>query len=216
MTFPVAFAAGLAAFFSPCILPLLPVWLAFMGGGGTKSKGALAKNLLLFTAGFSVVFTAMGAGATLIGQFLREYRLILMKVAGVALILFGLQLLGLLRLRFLAKERRFKLSKKRTALGYFLLGVILALGWTPCTGMILGSIIMLASSLSTVGEGMLLLFVYSLGFALPFFILGLALGSIPKIKSGRWSRYVQTGAGLVLIIMGALLLFDRWGWLQNL
>lgn len=216
MSLPVAFAAGLAAFFSPCILPLLPVWLAFMGGDQDKSKVKLIKNLLFFAAGFTLIFTAMGAGATIAGQLLREYRYVLIRIAGVIIIVFGLQMLGLFQLPFLARERRFKFSLRRSPGGYFLFGIVLALGWTPCTGMILGPIIMLAGSLNTVYQGMLLLFIYSLGFALPFFVLGLVLGAAPKIKSARVSRFVQIAAGGVMVLMGVLLLLNRWSWLQSL
>lgn len=216
MSYPVAFAAGLAAFFSPCILPLLPVWLAFMGGNEAQSKKLLIRNLIFFTLGFTLIFTGMGAGATLIGQVLREYRPLLMKIGGAVLVVFGCQMLGLFKLSFLAKERKLRVSPRRSLLGSFLLGVVLAIGWTPCTGMILGPIIMLASSLDTAFQGMMLLFVYSLGFALPFFVFGLALGLIPRGKSARISRYVQIGAGLVMVFMGTLLLLDRWSWLQNL
>jgi cytochrome c-type biogenesis protein len=216
MSFPVAFAAGLAAFFSPCILPLLPVWLSFMGGDQAKSKVNLVKNLLFFAAGFTLIFTAMGAGATIAGQLLREYRLVLTRIAGGIIIIFGLQMLGLFQLPFLFRERRLKLSLRHSPGGYFLFGLVLALGWTPCTGMILGPIIMLAGSLDTVYQGMLLLFIYSLGFALPFFVIGLVLGSVPRIKSGRVSRYVQIAAGSVMALMGVLLILNRWTWLQSL
>jgi cytochrome c-type biogenesis protein len=213
---PVAFAAGLAAFFSPCILPLLPVWLAYMGGNRPGSKLKLVKNLLFFTAGFTLIFVAMGAGASTVGQFLREYRHVLMRAAGAVIIIFGLQMLGIFNLPFLARERRFKTSLGRTPGGYFLLGIILALGWTPCTGVFLGSIIMLASSMDTVFQGMMLLLVYSLGFALPFFVIGLGLGSISPFKSGKFSRYVQIVAGAIMVLMGALLILNRWSWLQSL
>ncbi|HOC06929.1 MAG: cytochrome c biogenesis CcdA family protein [Bacillota bacterium] len=216
MPVPVAFAAGLAAFFSPCILPLLPVWLAFLGGNRLGSKLILVRNLLLFTAGFTLIFVAMGAGASTVGQYLRQYRHILMPIAGTVIIIFGLQMLGVFNLGFLARERRLQASLSRTPGGYFLLGIILALGWTPCTGVFLGSIIMLASSMDTVFQGMMLLLVYSLGFALPFFVIGLALGSISPFKSGRISRYVQVASGAIMILMGVLLIFNRWSWLQSL
>lgn len=216
MTFPVAFAAGLAAFFSPCILPLLPGWLAFLGGDRAQPRGVRLKNLLLFAAGFTLVFVAMGAGATLVGRLLREYRTILTRFGGAVIVVFGLQMLGLFRFSFLAREHRLKVSPGQTSLRSFLFGLVLALGWTPCTGMILGPIIMLAGNQETVYLGMLLLFVYSLGFALPFFVLGLALGAIPRVKSGKIARGVQIAAGVTIVALGLLLLLDRWNWLQSL
>ena len=216
MSFPVAFAAGLAAFFSPCILPLLPTWLAFLGGENNRPKKELLLSLLLFTAGFTLVFTAMGALASGIGQFFFQHRAVLARAGGVLIIIFGLQMLGLFELPFLTRERRLGTTLSRSATGKFLFGVVLALGWTPCTGLILGSIIMLASNSATVYTGMLLLFTYSIGFALPFFFIGLVLGSVPWKKSGGIGRYVQIGAGIILVAMGALLLFNRWSWFQSL
>jgi cytochrome c-type biogenesis protein len=216
MSFPVAFVAGLAAFFSPCILPLLPAWLAFMGGGRTGSKRALVLNLLAFAAGFTLVFSAMGAGATIAGQLLRQYRPILTRVAGGVIIVFGLQMLGLFQLSFLARERKIKTTRGHSPFHSFLFGLVLALGWTPCTGMILGPIIMLAGNQETVVAGTLLLFTYSLGFALPFFVTGLVLGTLPRGKAGPVAHWVQIGTGVVMVLMGVLLLLDRWAWLQGL
>ena len=216
MSFPVAFAAGIAAFFSPCVLPLLPGWLAFIGGNKARSKLSLLINLLLFVAGFTLVFTAMGALATMVGQYLRQYRLLMMRIGGGIIILFGLQMLGVFEWSFLAREKRLRLSLRHSPWGKFIFGIVLALGWTPCTGPILGSIVMLASSLETVYQGMLLLFVYSLGFALPFFVTGLVMDALPRVKSAKGARCVQAIAGIIVVFMGVLLLFNRWSWLQGL
>jgi cytochrome c-type biogenesis protein len=217
MSVPVAFAAGIAAFFSPCVLPLLPAWLAFLGGNKSESKLTLAINLLFFAMGFSLVFTALGASATALGQILFRYQAVLTRIAGVVLIIFALQMLGLLRLSFLHRNISFAHSPKRNRWGYFLFGIILALGWTPCVGYLLATILMLAGSLETVGQGMFLLFVFSLGFALPFFITGLLIGPAPLAKiSRRLSRYVQGVASLVLLVMGVLLLLNKWVWFQSL
>jgi len=217
MTVPVAFAAGIAAFFSPCVLPLLPVWLAFLGGNKSDSKLTLTINLLFFVGGFALIFTALGASATAIGQVLHRYQPILTRIAGGIMILFGLQMVGVLQLAFLHRKLGFAYTPKQTKLGYFLLGIVLALGWTPCVGIMLASILMLAGSLETVGQGMLLLFVFSLGFALPFFGVGLLVGvaSLSRI-SRKVSKYIQLGAGMVLVAMGLLLILDRWTWIQSL
>jgi|SRR5690554_470387 len=218
MTIPVAFAAGIAAFFSPCVLPLLPVWLAFMGGRDERTnKWTLTLNLLFFTAGFAVVFTALGASASFLGQTLVQYHGILTKVAGAILIIFGLQILGLFQMPVLNRKLGVNISPKKNRLGYFLLGVVLAVGWTPCIGMMLASILMLAGSLETMTQGMLLLFVFSLGFALPFFVTGLVLGAAPLSKMSRKAaRYIQWVAAVILVVMGVLLILDRWIWLQSL
>lgn len=212
-----AFAAGIAAFFSPCVLPLLPVWLAFLGGNKSESKLTLAVNLLFFVAGFSLVFTALGAGATVLGQILIKYQAVLTRAAGAVMVIFALQMLGVFQLSLLQRKLGFTYAPKQNRLGYFLFGVVLALGWTPCVGGMLASILMLAINLETVGQGVLLLAVFSLGFALPFFIAGFLIGPAPLAKiSRRFSRYLHVGAGLVLLIMGVLLILNKWAWLQSL
>jgi len=217
MTVPVAFAAGIAAFFSPCVLPLLPVWLAFLGGDKSESKLRLTINLLFFVAGFSLVFTVMGASASLLGRLLLSYQTVLLRVAGVVLIVFGIQMMGLFHLPILQRKLGLNFAPRRNCLGYFLLGVVLALGWTPCIGMILASILMLAGSLETVTQGMLLLFVFSLGFAVPFFVAGLVIGPAPLSKlSRKASRYLHFSVGIVLVAMGILLILNRWTWVQSL
>lgn len=217
MSVPVAFAAGIAAFFSPCVLPLMPVWLAFLGGNKTNSKVTLAGNLLFFVAGFALVFTAFGATATAVGQLLFRYQTVLIRIAGGIMIVFGLQMMGIFQLSFLHRKLGFSYAPQQTSLGYFLFGVVLALGWTPCVGMMLASILMLAGNLETVYQGMLLLFVFSLGFALPFFLAGLLIGAANLSKmSRRVSRNIQLGAGIVLIVMGLLLIIDKWVWAQSL
>lgn len=214
---PLAFAAGIAAFFSPCVLPLLPVYLAFLGGKRAESKAKLALNLLFFAAGFALVFTALGASASALGQFLFRYQLIMTRAAGVILIIFGLQMMGLFQLSFLHRQFKLDITPTQNRLGYFLLGVVLALGWTPCIGMMLASILMIAGSMETVVQGMSLLFVFSLGFALPFFAAGLLLGSAPRgWISPKAGQIIQAVAGIVLVLMGVLLIFDLWTWLQGL
>jgi len=138
MTVPVAFAAGFAAFFSPCVLPLLPVWLAFLGGNKSDSKLKLAINLLFFTAGFALVFTALGATATFLGRLLLNYQAVLTRGAGGIMILFGLQMTGILQLSFLQRKFGFNFKPRQNQTGYFLFGIILAVGWTPCIGIMLG------------------------------------------------------------------------------
>ncbi|HOB34440.1 MAG: cytochrome c biogenesis protein CcdA [Firmicutes bacterium] len=216
MSIPVAFAAGVAAFFSPCVLPLLPVWLAFLSGSRAESKGSLAVNLLFFAAGFAVVFTAMGATATALGTWLGANRTLLSRVGGAVLLIFGLQMTGWWQVPLLQRKLGISFRPRQSRAGYFLFGVVLALGWTPCVGIWLASILMLAGSQETVWQGMLLLFVFSLGFALPFFAAGLFIDAVALGKvSRRISRALQWGAGLVLIVMGLLLIFNRWHWIQN-
>lgn len=214
---PVAFVAGIAAFFSPCILPLLPMWLAFMGANQEGAKSRLLVNLLFFIAGFASIFTGLGAGATMLGRLLLSYQLVLARIGGVVLILLGLQMMGFFHLPFLERTVRLSYSPKRNRLGYFLFGVILALGWTPCAGLTLAPILMMAGNMETVSQGMLLLAIYSLGFGLPFLAVGMLIGSAPLGKlSRRAARYLHFGGGLVMAVMGILLILNRWTWLQSL
>lgn len=216
MSFPVAFLAGLAAFFSPCVLPLLPVYLAFLGGGEHSSSRKLLFNLLLFSLGFALVFSLLGAGATTIGQLLARHQLVLTRIAGVILLVFGLQMLGLFRLPLLQRRIGFNIEPQRTPVGYFLFGLVLASAWTPCIGSMLLSILLLAGSLETVWQGTSLLFVFSLGFAAPFVVTGLLVGPRPyKGLSPKLALVVQRIAAVVLAGVGLLLLFNRWHWLEN-
>ncbi|MTI95041.1 MAG: cytochrome c biogenesis protein CcdA [Firmicutes bacterium] len=217
MSIPAAFLAGIIAFLSPCVLPLLPVYLAFLGGGGNQSRKQLAINILFFTLGFSLVFTALGAGATAVGRLLFDIQPILIRVAGIVLVIFGLQMLGFLQFKALSHHLGINIRPARSKIGYFLFGVTLALGWTPCIGIMLASILMLAGSQETVYQGMLLLFVFSLGFAVPFYAIGLVFGTDGfGVKSRRAAFWIQRIAGVVLLIMGVLLFFNLWQVIQGL
>lgn len=216
MTIPVAYAAGIAAFFSPCVLPLLPVWLAFMGGNKSDSRLNLLFNLIFFVAGFSLIFTLLGASASALGRLLLGYQVLLTRIAALILIIFGLQMLRIFELGILHRKLGFEFKPQKNPLGYFMFGIVLAVGWTPCIGIILASILMLAGSLETVTQGMLLLFIFSIGFATPFFAVGMLIGPAPVSKiSRRISDAIQKIAGSLLIVMGLLLLFNRWTWLQS-
>jgi cytochrome c-type biogenesis protein len=217
MTVPIAFLAGVAAFFSPCVLPLVPTWLAFLGGGKGGRSLKFAFNLILFMLGFGLIFTLLGAGASNLGQFLLSWQGWLSRVAGLVLMVFGLQMAGVFNLPFLSRGLQFNFSPAKTPLGYFLFGVILGVGYSPCIGIMLASILILAGALDTVAQGMLLLFVFSAGFALPFLLIGFVLGPEPlrKLPPGI-AVLIHKVAGVVLTLMGLLLVLDRWHWLQSL
>jgi len=161
-----------------------------------------------FVLGFSAIFVSMGAAATGVGQLLQAHRLILQKVAGLIVLVFGLHLLGILRLTPLYRERKFHLASRPLGLvGAFLIGMAFAFGWTPCVGPILGSVLLLASTSQSVGQGAALLAVYSLGLGLPFLATGLAAGSLlpllQRIRGGL--RVVEVVAGLLLLLIGLLI-----------
>lgn len=214
-----AFIAGLISFVSPCVLPLVPGYISFVSGvsletlreegrpGGSMRKIIL--NCLLFILGFSVVFVSLGASATFIGQFLLEKSAIFSKIAGVVVIVFGLFVMGVLRIPFLQFEKRFHARTKPLGLlGSFLIGLAFAFGWTPCIGPILGAILAYAGTQGTVKEGIYLLTAYSLGLGLPFFVTGLAmntfLGFSKRIRPHF--RKIEIASGILLVVVGILIL----------
>jgi len=196
-----AFFAGVLSFLSPCVLPLVPTYLFYLGG----ERGRPLFNALFFILGFGAVFFLLGLPFTLLGGLLFEHRQTLARVGGGVLILFGLYMLGLrprwgVSLRYQGETGR--------PLGAFLLGATLALGWTPCIGPILGAIL----TLTAVGGGVGLLLAYILGLAVPFFLVALFAERLKGWlrRAGRLSHYVELFAGVVLILVGLLLLTDSF------
>jgi cytochrome c-type biogenesis protein len=225
-----AFAAGVLSFISPCVLPLIPGYLSFMTGlsvaelsGERRSTREILVPALLFVAGFSVVFVAFGATASVLGQALAQYRDIIEKVAGLALVAFGVFMLGVIRVPWLYGEARFDLQKSSRfgAAGALIMGVAFAAGWTPCVGPILGSILALAGSSGSVAQGTLLLLAYSLGLGLPFVAVALLFSRLSGALRwfSRHSLVINRVAGVILILLGVLIFSDRLGvivtWLSN-
>lgn len=219
-----AFAGGLVSFFSPCVLPLMPGYLAYLSGLSFEEletlppREYLPKTLghaLLFAAGFTAVFTLLGLSATTLGRFFAANAVWLRRGAGVLIFLFGMQVAGLLRLGWLYRERRFEV--RRRAVGparSLLLGTAFAFGWTPCVGPVLFAVLAHAATAGSVAAGGLLLLVYSLGLAIPFLLFGVATSYSFRLvaRTGRWLRPVQVGAGAIMMAMGVLLVtgaFDR-------
>jgi len=217
ISYLVAFGAGLLTFLSPCILPLIPSFLAYLTGvsfadlKSTEKKGEVYKKTtahsLLFILGFSVVFILLGLTATFIGKALFQYQKAIRIGGGILIIFFGLYLAGLLKLDFLAKERKMHIPAKGASyIGSFLIGVTFAAAWTPCAGPILGSILVLAGTKSSVIEGAKLLTVYSLGVAIPFFITGFAVNYFLEYfnKFKKVIGIINIIGGIFLIIVGIL------------
>jgi len=222
ITVLLAFLAGLASFFSPCVLPLLPSYLGFIAGLPATAllEGAdparhwkrLLSSIAAFVLGFTVVFVAMGAAATTAGRILQAHLPILQKLAGLIVVILGLHMVGILRLTPLYRERRFHVASRPMGLvGAFLIGMAFAFGWTPCVGPILGSVLLLASASESVGRGVILLAVYSLGLGLPFLAVGMAAGSLlPLLRRIRGGlRTVEVIAGLLLIVVGLLIFSNK-------
>lgn len=226
ISFLVAFGAGLLSFLSPCVVPLLPVYLASLAGPEILETGTKRKRLsvflhsLIFVVGFSLIFTLWGVGAGLIGSVLSAYLGIVRQVAGVLLILFGLLMLATLKVPWLSYTKRLNLSlgTRRGYLRSFLIGVIFPVAWIPCTSWVLAGILMLAGASTTSGQGAYLLAVYSLGLGLPFLAIGLAFDFLTPFlrKVNRYSAWIYLISGLLLIIVGILVLTNQLLWFQTL
>ena len=214
------FVAGLLSFISPCVLPLVPPYLTYLAGVSLEELTSTAEreaieqrnalrwkvftNAALFVAGFSVVFTSLGAGASTIGTVIRQYQDVLATIAGIIIIIMGLHFLGVFRIGLLYREARFQLSndtlRGASLGGSFLMGLAFAFGWTPCIGPVLGSVLGVASSRETVGEGAGLLFLYSMGLGVPFLLAAFFAEPFMRFLN-RFKRHL----GTVEKIMGALL-----------
>lgn len=220
-----AFTAGVLSFLSPCVLPLIPAYLSYLGGVSLQElKGAdgldaglrwrLVGRVVLFVLGFSFVFVSLGATATALGRLFLARLDILMRVAGAVIILFGLHVAGWLRIPWLYQERRFAMATKVTSwVTVPLMGMAFGFGWTPCVGPILAAILAQAARQETVGEGVLLLAAYSAGLGLPFVVAGAAVGAFFGWVAGmrRHLRTVEVVSGILLVAVGLLIVVGRLG-----
>ena len=222
VSFPLAFMAGVLSFLSPCVLPLVPSYVSFITGmsfedltGSTDRKrvrNLTITNSLVFIAGFSAVFIALGASSSVAGQILFRYQEWLRIIGGILIIIFGLFIAGFLKLDFLMRERKVHLGGKPAGyIGTFAIGMTFAAGWTPCIGPILGSILLFASAKGSAVYGIKLLSVYSLGLAVPFFISSLAINSFLSYskKFQKYMRVIMIISGILLIAFGVIMLTNR-------
>ena len=220
-----AFFGGILSFLSPCVLPLVPAYISFMSGvsveelQGDANRGEVLRKTLLtslaFVLGFTVVFVALGATATAIGEFLLSKFHDLSKIAGVVIIIFGLHFLGLFKkaLSFMNYEKRFHVQKVQAGMaGAFVIGLAFAFGWTPCVGPILGPILAIAAGQDRVVEGIFLLTAYSLGLGVPFLLTAVAtqtsLNFFNKIK--RHFHIIEMISGIFLILVGILIVSGKF------
>lgn len=212
-TLPIAFLAGLLSFLSPCVLPLVPSYLAYVGGGNVGNgagarRGAVLGSSLFFVLGFSLIFVGLGASASLIGGLLSAYRRELTIAGGLLIVFFGVVMLGV-RLPLLQRDARLRFSgETRTPVGAVLLGMAFAAGWTPCIGPVLGAALTLAGTSGQLGVGVSLLAVYALGLGVPFVLSALMLTSFTRF-SKRFRPYlpwVERVSGAVLVVAGIMLL----------
>jgi cytochrome c-type biogenesis protein len=223
VTLLAAFVAGFLSFISPCVLPLVPGYLSFVSGvtleemRGAGAVGSTRRQVVLasiaFVLGFSLVFIGLGASATAIGQFMMERLTVFGRIAGVVIIVFGLHTMGILRVDWLYKEKRVHARRKPAGpLGAMLVGVAFAFGWTPCIGPILAGILAIAGAQETVGEGIRLLAVYSLGLGVPFLATSLAVNRFFKAmeRIRRYYHAVEIASGALLVGIGFLIFTNRF------
>ena len=211
----IAFGAGLISFLSPCVLPLIPGYVSFITGSTLneilEKKKIDLLPLIVFSLGFSFVFIVFGATASFLGQILLQNSQILRTIAGVIIIIFSLQLIGVLNIKFLNIEKKFYTKKSNNIFFVFIIGMAFGFGWTPCIGPILGSILALASTEETIYKAILLLSFYSLGLAIPFVLSGYLMQKFLLFSKNfkRNINLVTKGGGIILLITGILILTNQ-------
>jgi cytochrome c-type biogenesis protein len=216
VTVPLAFLAGLASFLSPCVLALVPAYIGYLSGRSVTSEGVVVENRwetfghgVAFVLGFSLVFIALGAAASLIGAVLYDLRVWLARIGGVVVVIFGLHTLGVINIPFLDYDTR-RHMKASPGLGYgssVLMGVFFSAGWAPCVGPVLGVILTLALASGSLDQGVLLLTAYSAGLAVPFLLTALGIGRAAELmrRNARTVQIVSKVTGVVMVIVGVLL-----------
>ena len=218
MQYLIAFLEGIITFISPCLLPMLPIYISYFAGGGQRSTGKTLKGALGFVAGFTVLFIAMGALAGTVGSFLRQYQTAVNIVSGLIVVVFGLNFLGVFKLNLF---RGSKHAVKNADMGFvsaFAFGVIFSVGWTPCVGAFLGSALMLASQQAHVVEGMIMLLAYSLGLGIPFVLSAVLIDYLKGAFNWIKQHYTVINAvsGAALILVGILMMTGTLGRLLTL
>lgn len=228
LSFGVAFIAGLVSFLSPCVLPLVPIYLAQLVGQSvyqsTDEQQERSVRLttflhaLTFVIGFTLTFVALGASASTLGSFLREHQFLLRQIGGILLVIIGLHLTGLFKISLLYWQKRFEFHPTRPSYpASLVIGVVFAIGWTPCVGPILGLILGMAANAATLSQGVLLLLFYSLGLGVPFLLLGLGLNQFSRVL--KWLKphlgKLEIGTGVVMILAGLIIFFNLLPYLNH-
>lgn len=216
-TYDVIFIAGLLSFFSPCILPLIPAYIMYIAGVSAEdemkfNRRKVIVRTLSFIVGFTTIFLIMGASASFIGRIFIRHQEWFSKISALIIIFFGLNLLGVIKINKLSRVIKFKSPKNvNNILGSYFMGLAFAAGWTPCFGPVLASILFYAGSSLTIGKGIYMLAVYSLGMALPFFLTALFFTKATSLieKAEKYSAIIVKISGFILIIFGLLIYFDK-------
>ena len=217
VSLPIAFGAGFLSFFSPCLLPMIPAYIMYITGVDmeddlSKVRMTALMRTLGFVLGFTAIFMIMGSSASFLGRAFIQNKTIFFRISGILIILFGLNMMGVLNLKFLGMEKRVKSPKKVTSwFSSILMGMAFAAGWTPCFGPVLASILVFAGTSATVSKGVLLLFIYSVGMAVPFILTALFINVFIKwlAKAEKFLKYMPYVSGIILVIFGLLIFFDK-------
>lgn len=217
VSIPIAFGAGFLSFFSPCILPLIPAYIMYMTGVTMEEEVEAKKWIALtrtmgFVIGFTIIFMVMGTSASFIGKLFIKNKDFFSRVSGIIIIVFGLSMMGVIKLEFLNMEKRIKAPKKITSwFSSVLMGMAFAAGWTPCFGPALASILMYAGGSETVLKGVYLLLVYSLGMAIPFILTALFINVFTNLmnKAEKWIKYIPMIGGFMMVVFGLLIFFNK-------
>ncbi|MFD0673000.1 cytochrome c biogenesis CcdA family protein [Cohnella sp. GCM10027633] len=219
MDYAIALAAGLLSFLSPCILPLIPAYFSYMIGSSaadaraeSKRSDALAKASF-FVLGFSVVFVLLGISVSSISRLFSDHLDLIQRIGGVLIVAFGIHMTGLIRLRWLYKEKRLQMPAKFAGNGFapLLMGMAFAIGWTPCIGPVLSSILIYAGSLGTLDKGVLLLALYALGMGMPFLLSALLVDRLSRLlkRVNKYLPAIAVASGAIVILMGVLVYTNR-------
>ena len=208
MQYFISFLEGIVTFISPCLLPMLPIYISYFAGGGERTTAKTLKGALGFVAGFSLIFVAMGALAGTVGSFLRQYQTAVNIVSGLIVVMFGLNFLGVFKLNLFRGSQRTVNTQNMGFFSALLFGMIFSIGWTPCVGAFLGSALMLAGQQGHVVEGMLMLLAYSMGLGIPFVLSAVLIDYLKSAFNWIKRHYTLINAvsGGVLILIGVLMM----------
>ncbi|AZR73263.1 cytochrome c biogenesis protein CcdA [Anoxybacter fermentans] len=214
ISFLIAFAAGFVSFASPCILPMIPAYVSYITGTMNLRERSFFYTLsrsVTFVLGFSIIFIIMGASASYIGRLFYQHKILFLRISGLLIIVFGLHMMGIIKIPFLYREARFQGPKKTTSLfGSILLGMAFGSGWTPCVGPVLSSILLYAGTASTVFKGVYLLTAYSLGLGIPFILAAVLMHwfGLKMVRFNKYTPYISKISGGIMVLLGILIFFD--------
>ena len=213
MPYAISFLEGIITFISPCLLPMLPIYISYFAGGGERSTKRTMTGALGFVLGFTMIFTAMCALAGTVGSFLREHQTMVNLVSGLVVILFGLNFLGVLKLNLFRGSRKAFDTQDMGFFSSLLFGIVFSVGWTPCVGAFLGSALLLASQQGSVFAGTMMLLAYSLGLGVPFILSAVLIDNLKTTFDWIKRNYkvINTVSGIILVVIGMLMATGTFG-----